>query len=53
MSSYYKRFSYNGVMTKADVSIIYASNNYSGRIKKPLIFVEGFDPRDLVQIYSL
>ncbi len=40
--------SYNGVMTKADVSIIYASNNYSGRIKKPLIFVEGFDPRDLV-----
>lgn len=39
--------SYNGVVTKADVSIIYASNNYSGRIKKPLIFVEGFDPRDL------
>lgn len=39
--------SYNGVVTKADVSIIYASNNYSGHIKKPLIFVEGFDPRDL------
>lgn len=39
--------SYNGVVTKADVSIIYANNNYSGRIKKPLIFVEGFDPRDL------
>lgn len=39
--------SYNGVVTKADVSIIYASNNFSGRIKKPLIFVEGFDPRDL------
>lgn len=38
---------YNGVVTKADVSIIYARNNYSGRIKKPLIFVEGFDPRDM------
>lgn len=39
--------SYNGVVTKADVSIIYANNNFSGRIKKPLIFVEGFDPRDM------
>lgn len=39
--------SYNGVVTKADVSIIYASNNFSGRIKKPIIFVEGFDPRDM------
>ena len=33
---------YNGVVTKADVAIIYANNNFSGRIKKPLIFVEGF-----------
>lgn len=38
--------SYNGIITKADVTVKLSSSNYSGKIKKPLIFVEGFDPRD-------
>lgn len=38
--------SYNGVTTEADVTIWKASNN-RGKIRKPFIFVEGFDPREL------
>ena len=39
--------SYNGIKTAADVSLKFAPGNYSGKIRKPLIFVEGFDPREL------
>lgn len=37
---------YKGVTTYADVTIFKSPNNYSGKLKKPFIFVEGFDPRD-------
>lgn len=39
--------SYKGIVTKADVTIKLSDSNHSGKIQKPLIFVEGFDPRDL------
>lgn len=39
--------SYNGVTTYADVTIKRSLNNNSGKIRKPFIFVEGFDPREL------
>jgi len=38
--------SYNGVTTYADVTIIKSLNNISSKIRKPFLFVEGFDPRD-------
>lgn len=38
---------YNGVVTKADVTVKLSYMNHTGKIQKPLIFVEGFDPRDL------
>lgn len=38
--------SYNGVTTSADVTIIKSSNNVGSKIRKPFLFVEGFDPRD-------
>lgn len=38
--------SYNGIKTKADLFIKYSKSNHNKKIKKPLIFVEGFDPRD-------
>ncbi len=37
---------YHGITTAADVSIKFAPGNNSGKLKKPFIFVEGFDPRD-------
>lgn len=36
---------YNGVVTSADVTIMYNHNNYTQKLKKPFVFVEGFDPR--------
>lgn len=38
--------SYNGVTTYADVTIIKSLNNLGSKIRKPFLFVEGFDPRD-------
>lgn len=38
--------SYNGITTSADITIIKSSNNVGSKIRKPFIFVEGFDPRD-------
>lgn len=35
---------YRGISTKADVTII-PSKRWNGKISKPFIFVEGFDPR--------
>ena len=39
--------SYNGIQTAADVTIVRASSNTTGKILRPFIFVEGFDPRIL------
>ena len=36
---------YRGLKTKAEVFVAYAPSNHTGRIKKPFIVVEGFDPR--------
>lgn len=36
---------YKGLSTSAEVFVAYAPSNNTGRIKKPFIVVEGFDPR--------
>lgn len=46
VSSYLCSGSYKGITTSADVTVVYSSNNNSGKLKKPFVFVEGFDPRD-------
>lgn len=38
---------YRGITTQADITIIKSQSNLSSNIKKPLVFVEGFDPREL------
>lgn len=38
---------FRGITTQADITIVRSQSNYSGNIKKPLVFVEGFDPREL------
>ena len=38
---------YHGITTTADISVKFAPGNFSGKIRKPLIYVEGFDPREL------
>ena len=38
---------YNGIQTAADVTIVKSMYNSTGKIRKPFIFVEGFDPRVL------
>lgn len=38
---------YHGISTTANISVKFAPGNVSGKIRKPLIYVEGFDPREL------
>lgn len=46
VSSYLCSGSYKGITTSADVTVVYSSKNNSGKLKKPFVVVEGFDPRD-------